>query len=132
MIPPILPAPRNATFFPAISVAITFLDCLSNRKNHRKQNSHRAKSDVPSDLTSISRSLHPVPGGSDHIEQTARCFPLQQSLSLCGIGHESGRISRTPRHYFSRHRFAGNLLNGGDYFANGGAGPCSELGGKTG
>src|SRR5579859_5070700 len=65
--PPILPAPRNATFFPAKTFAIIFLGTYS-RLNHSGHRFHGER---------LTLQLHPIPCSRYHLAQSPRRLPLQ-------------------------------------------------------
>src|ERR1700676_367742 len=131
IIPPILPAPRNATFFPARSLAIIFLgiECHYESFNHRWTQSF-TEEETATSLTQAyfppstnalldtgGRSpLHPVPCRRHHVAQSAFRLPLQQRLRFRRIRDQSRRISRAARSHLARNLLSGYLLDCGNHF----------------
>ena len=147
-IPPILPAPRNATFFPARSLAIIFLGSLMERNlNHRgpqsytdeQQRERGPSSSLSSAVNSFFRGslrnhplpLHPIPCGRHDVAQSTRSLPLQQGLRFRRIRYQPRRISRTPWHHLAWHRLSGHLFDGGDYLLHAGSRSGSNVDRKT-
>src|SRR6476660_1684930 len=108
MIPPIFPAPRNATFFPVRSFAMASLDSPFARQSLTRGRG------IDFLVHCRRLFLHPVPRSVHNVMQVARGFPVEQRLRFRWIGDESGRIAGAPGNYFMRHWPAGDLLYAGD------------------
>src|SRR6266700_7601312 len=81
IMPPILPAPRNATFFPARSLAIIFLD--PHFLVRIFCGSHLSQSAQCHPMP-----LHKIPGSRHHVPQAARRLPLEEGLRFRGIRYQ--------------------------------------------
>ncbi len=98
IMPPILPAPRNATFFPARSFPMISLG--THKVLNTEDTGYTEEPQIPEEFLNVPRvlsglsfmllalSLHPIPRGRHHFAQAARRFPLQQRLRLCRIRHQ--------------------------------------------
>src|SRR5580692_8816113 len=133
IMPPIFPAPRNATFFPVRSFPISSSDPRSRQIVTTEDTEfHREIPCVPRCPLWLSAfrlclPLHKVPCGRDHVAQPACCLPLQQGLRLRRIGHEYGRVARPPRNHLVRHALPRRSFDGGNHFLHRGSGSGSNV-----
>src|SRR4029077_5658318 len=112
MIPPILPAPRNATLFPVRSFAMGTYDFpFLISQSHDREGRDQSISPTPCTTT----MLFPTPCCAHDLVQATGGLPVQQRLRLGRIGHQCRGIPGTSRHRRVRNALAGKLFDCGNY-----------------